>query len=163
VDVLCEGACVYHRYNKQPIEIGRLQRFAMDAFYQNGAALTPKTAEQRAGKVACIGAGPLHLRCRGASPARIWGDDFRKEVFTGWLNTYGVAEYKLRASDSLREIDLIRELGVEFHFVIRLTGRGFAELEQEFDFIFLGIGLGRIRSLEIPEEFAGSCGCAEIH
>ena len=26
VDVLCEGACVMHRYNKQPIEIGRLQR-----------------------------------------------------------------------------------------------------------------------------------------
>ena len=32
VDVLCEGACVFHRYNKQPIEIGRLQRHAMDAF-----------------------------------------------------------------------------------------------------------------------------------
>src|SRR5258708_4888612 len=32
VDVLCEGACVMHRYNKQPIEIGRLQRHAMDYF-----------------------------------------------------------------------------------------------------------------------------------
>src|SRR5437660_1178653 len=30
VDVLCEGACVLHRYNKQPIEIGRLQRYAME-------------------------------------------------------------------------------------------------------------------------------------
>src|SRR5882757_7945587 len=29
VDVLCEGACVLHRYNKSPIEIGRLQRHAM--------------------------------------------------------------------------------------------------------------------------------------
>lgn len=38
VDVLCEGACVMHRYNKQPIEIGRLQRFAMDAFYDAGAS-----------------------------------------------------------------------------------------------------------------------------
>jgi dihydropyrimidine dehydrogenase (NAD+) subunit PreT len=33
VDVLCEGACVLHRYNKEPIEIGRLQRHAMDHFY----------------------------------------------------------------------------------------------------------------------------------
>src|ERR1700719_93198 len=33
VDVLCEGSCVMLRYNKKPIEIGRLQRFAMDAFY----------------------------------------------------------------------------------------------------------------------------------
>ena len=30
VDVLCEGACVMHRYNQQPIEIGRLQRHAME-------------------------------------------------------------------------------------------------------------------------------------
>src|SRR5438270_3052267 len=29
VQVLCEGACVMHRYNKKPIEIGRLQRYAM--------------------------------------------------------------------------------------------------------------------------------------
>src|SRR5215813_2444873 len=30
VDVLCEGSCVMLRYNKKPIEIGRLQRFAME-------------------------------------------------------------------------------------------------------------------------------------
>src|ERR1700733_1861206 len=34
VDVLCEGACVMHRYNAKPIEIGLLQRYAMEAFYQ---------------------------------------------------------------------------------------------------------------------------------
>ncbi len=32
VDVLCEGACVMHRFNREPIEIGRLQRYAMDKF-----------------------------------------------------------------------------------------------------------------------------------
>src|SRR5215470_17711467 len=59
VDVLCEGSCVLHRYNKKPIEIGRLQRYAMDAFYASGAALPTRPA--RAGKpapqVACIGGG----------------------------------------------------------------------------------------------------------
>src|SRR3984957_14028259 len=39
VDVLCEGCCVMHRYNKKPIEIGLLQRYAMEAFYANGAKL----------------------------------------------------------------------------------------------------------------------------
>src|SRR5215470_12600866 len=39
VDVLCEGACVMHRYNKQPIEIGRLQRAAMDWFYTHNHSL----------------------------------------------------------------------------------------------------------------------------
>ena len=63
VDVLCEGACVYHRYNKQPIEIGRLQRHAMDAFLQNDAALPKKSLASKPGRVACIGAGPASLAC----------------------------------------------------------------------------------------------------
>src|SRR6202165_1497174 len=55
VDVLCEGACVLHRYNKQPIEIGRLQRYAMDHFYANGARLPFAPAPDRTQRVACIG------------------------------------------------------------------------------------------------------------
>src|SRR5438876_4696792 len=39
VDVLCEGSCVMLRYNKKPIEIGRLQRHAMDRFYDSGSGL----------------------------------------------------------------------------------------------------------------------------
>ena len=39
VEVLCEGSCVMHRYNKQPIEIARLQRFAMDSLHESGAPL----------------------------------------------------------------------------------------------------------------------------
>src|SRR5881628_3781755 len=35
VEVLCEGACVMVRENYKPIEIGRLQRFAMERFYEN--------------------------------------------------------------------------------------------------------------------------------
>ncbi len=46
VEVLCEGACVMHRYNKQPIQIARLQRFAMDALHASGAPL-PFDARQR--------------------------------------------------------------------------------------------------------------------
>src|SRR5271165_6152099 len=61
VEVLCEGACVMQRYNKQPIEIGRLQRFAMDAFHARGGKLKRKFDGRREGKVACIGAGPASL------------------------------------------------------------------------------------------------------
>src|SRR5271156_7142905 len=61
VDVLCEGACVMHHYNEQPIEIGRLQRFAMDAFHARGGKLARKFEGRREGKVACIGAGPASL------------------------------------------------------------------------------------------------------
>src|ERR1700694_1054244 len=63
VDVLCEGSCVMHRYNKQPIEIGRLQRHAMDHFYATGARLPLSVIEARPQRIACIGAGPASLAC----------------------------------------------------------------------------------------------------
>src|SRR5579864_2697698 len=61
VDVLCEGACVMHRYNKQPIEIGRLQRHAMDYFYAHSPSLP--VGSDRKKRVACVGAGPASLAC----------------------------------------------------------------------------------------------------
>src|SRR4051795_7567046 len=60
VDVLCEGACVMHKYNKQPIEIGRLQRYAMEN--AKGVVLAPRSASAHF-KVACVGGGPASLSC----------------------------------------------------------------------------------------------------
>ena len=153
VDVLCEGACVYHRYNRQPIEIGRLQRYAMDAFLGSGAALPVKSAVTKTGKVACIGAGPASLACA----AELRQQGFRVTVFEqkslpGGLNTYGVAEYKLRSADSLREIEMIHALGVEFCFGEEINAAKLIKLEKEFDAIFLGIGLGAMHKLGIANE-----------
>src|ERR1700689_980830 len=53
VDVLCEGSCVMHRYNQKPIEIGRLQRFAMDRFYDTKGRL-PVAESAIALRVACV-------------------------------------------------------------------------------------------------------------
>src|ERR1700690_4450765 len=51
VDVLCEGACVLHRYNKQPIEIGRLQRYAME---NSTNVVLPPRGEPVNFRVACV-------------------------------------------------------------------------------------------------------------
>ena len=153
VDVLCEGACVYHRYNQQPIEIGRLQRHAMDAFLHNGAALPKKSSADKLGKVACIGSGPASLSC--AAELRQQGFAvavFERKALPGGLNTYGVAEYKLRSADSLREIEMIRALGVDFRFGEDISPAKLAKLENEYDFIFLGVGLGAMHKLGIPGE-----------
>src|SRR6201996_6517786 len=61
VEVLCEGACVMHRYNEEPIAIARLQRHAMDAFHASGGKLVRRVEEDRAGRIACLGAGPASL------------------------------------------------------------------------------------------------------
>ncbi|MCI0433125.1 MAG: NAD(P)-dependent oxidoreductase [Gemmatimonadetes bacterium] len=150
VDVLCEGACVMHRYNKQPIEIGRLQRHAMDAFYDRGGRLPPSRSPRR-GRVACIGAGPASLAC-AAELARL---GFAVTVIdkrdrAGGLNTYGVAEYKFRPADSEKEVALVRSLGVEFRLGVEVTSVD--DLEREFDILFIGVGLGSTHALGIPGE-----------
>lgn len=156
VDVLCEGACVMHRYNKKPIEIGRLQRHAMDWFYDGAGALRlPQTGESPAppANVACIGGGPASLAC--AAELRRRGcavTIFDDRPLPGGLNTYGVAEYKLRPSDSLREVELIRSLGVAFQQAEVGDRISLDELEGAFDCIFVGIGLGAMERLGIPGE-----------
>jgi glutamate synthase (NADPH/NADH) small chain len=152
VEVLCEGACVLHRYNQKPIEIARLQRFAMDAFHAAGGKLPLKTTERRVEKIACIGAGPASLACAAELAQRGFGVTvFERRALPGGLNTYGVAEYKLPARASLEEIELIRGLGVEFRPDVEIRSQEDLEkLEREFDRIFLGVGLGAARRLGIP-------------
>ena len=153
VAVLCEGACVMHRYNEEPIEIGRLQRHAMEHFYKSGSALPRRAAEERTGRIACIGAGPASIAC--AAELRLQGFQvtvFDKMPLAGGLNTYGVAEYKLRSVDSLREIEMVRSLGVVFEMREIAGEQDLATLEGEFDAIFIGVGLGAMRKLGIPGE-----------
>lgn len=157
VEILCEGACVLHRYNEQPIQIGRLQRHAMGHFYDGGARLPAPRAAARPGRIACIGGGPASLAC--AAELRAHGCDvtiFESRPLAGGLNTYGIAEYKLRPSDSLREVELIRSMGVRFETAEVGRSVSIAQIEAEYDLIFLGAGLGAMRRLGIPgEDLAG--------
>ena len=107
VEVLCEGACVMHRYNQPPIDIGRLQRHSMDYFYAHSPMIAPGPGNGK--HVACIGAGPASLAC--AAELRRHGFDvtvFDRNPLAGGLNTYGIAQYKLRPGDSQKEVELVR-------------------------------------------------------
>lgn len=154
VQVLCEGACVMHHNHELPIKIGLLQRHAMDFFYTHGGALPRAQMTERGGRIACVGAGPASLACAAELRQRGYQVTvFDRHPLPGGLNTYGVAEYKLRTPDSLREIELVRSLGVKFEFNIEIAGEAtFSRMENEFDAIFLGVGLGPMHSLEIPGE-----------
>jgi len=79
---------------------------------------------------------------------------FDNRPLPGGLNTYGVAEYKLRPSDSLREVEMIRSLGVEFRQADIGKAISLDNLEKEFPLIFLGLGLGAMERLGIPGEDA---------
>jgi dihydropyrimidine dehydrogenase (NAD+) subunit PreT len=149
VEVLCEGSCVMHGRGERAIEIGRLQRFAMETYYDAGGKLPLRTREERGERVACIGAGPASLAC--AAELRQLGLQVTvidRRPLPGGLNTYGVAEYKLRVADSLREVEMIRGLGLKFE-MRDVDAAGISELELEYDAVFLGVGLGSMHRLQV--------------
>ena len=128
----------------------------MDAFWASGERVPTAAPGKHKLRVACIGSGPASLACaaelcrRGAQSTVI-----ERRELPGGLNTYGVAEYKLRAADSVREVEMIRRLGVEFRCGVDVSSAAALEaLEAEFDFIFLGLGLGAMQRLNIPGEEA---------
>ncbi len=154
VEVLCEGACVLHRQEQRPIAIGLLQRHAMEAFHRSGEPLLMKAPPAIDLRVACIGAGPASLACaaelcrHGASVTV-----FDSRALPGGLNTYGVADYKLPTAESLREVEMIRAMGVKFELQTTIeTAASLEELEADYDCIFVGVGLGAMQRLDIAGE-----------
>ncbi len=163
-EVLCEGACVMHEKGIEPIEIGRLQRYSVDYVLDRKIQIFRAGAPN--GKhVACLGSGPASLAC--AAELAKWGYRvtlFDRHELPGGLNTYGIAAYKTRARDSLAEAEMVRALGVEFRQKTEV-GRDitFAQLEKDFDAIFVGFGLGETESIELPgEDLIGVCGAIEF-
>lgn len=156
--VLCEGACVLNEQDKRPVEIGKLQRYAVDPIVAGVAPLF-QAAAPNGYRVALIGAGPASLSCafelrrRGYKTVIL---DANPQA--GGLDTYGIAAYKMRAGDVVKEIEMVRSLGVEIRLGISVGhDLSLAELERDYDAIFLGIGLGETDDLQIPGEDLPGC------
>lgn len=153
VDVLCEGACVLNARDVKPINIALLQRHATDyALKTNAKLFAPGKDTGR--KVAIVGAGPAGLSC--AQDLRRWGHAvtiFEAKPKPGGLNTYGIAEYKLKPATALAEAQMILDLGVVLKTGV-LVGRDVAleSLIADYDAVFIGVGLGATKSLGIPGE-----------
>ena len=162
-EVLCEGACVMHEKGEKPIEIGRLQRFAVDHVLARKIRLI-EPGKPNGRRVACVGSGPASLACAAELARKGFRVTlFDREELAGGLNTYGIAAYKTRASDSMREVELVSSLGVEFRQNTEI-GRDvtFVQLEKDFDAIFIGVGLGETWAMDIPgEDLEGVSGALE--
>jgi glutamate synthase (NADPH/NADH) small chain len=163
-EVLCEGDCVMNKEGEKPIQIGSLQRYAVDYVFDNKIRLF-QAGTPNGRRVACIGSGPASLAC--AADLAKWGYEvviYDKNELAGGLNTYGIAAYKTRAHDSLREVKLVEELGVKFQQGV-VVGKDvtLAELEKKFDAVFIGVGLGETWALDLPgEDLEGVYGAMEF-
>jgi glutamate synthase (NADPH/NADH) small chain len=151
-EVLCEGACVDNTLLREPVQIGRLQRFATDAATARGVRFYvpgPPTGK----RVAVVGSGPAGLTC--AHELRKRGHDvvvFEARDVPGGLNTLGIAAYKITTEFGLSEVELVRQVGLDLRLNQRVTADGLVKLLKEFDAVFLGVGLGHTYPLGIPGE-----------
>jgi glutamate synthase (NADPH/NADH) small chain len=155
VEVLCAGACVHQHMGSPTIAIGRLQRYAVEAVLDRGEAPRLLRRRERNGKrVACVGAGPASLACAGYLALEGFSCVvFEKRALAGGLNTSGVAPYKMHVEDALREVDLVRDLGVEIRTGVEVGRDPTPErLLEEFEAVFLGAGLGADTRLDIAGE-----------
>lgn len=165
VEVLCVGDCVYNEMDIPPINIGRLQRFATDMAFEKGWEFF-KAGPDSGRSVGLVGAGPASLAA--AHRLRRFGHKvtiYERSNTVGGLNTTGVAPYKLRADDSLSEIEWLMKIGgIDIVYGVEIPKtHTWAELEKKHDALFLGFGLGPDSRLDIPgKDLKGVQGAVEF-
>ena len=154
VEKLCEGACVYNLMDEEAIPIAKLQRYSTEKAMANKWSLFTRKASTGK-KVAVIGAGPAGLSCAHMlSREGIDVTIYEKEKLGGGLMTYGIAAYKVTPQFCKEEVDYILSIGgIEIKYEQEL-GKNISmdELQKNYDAVYLSIGVGLARQLDIPGE-----------
>ena len=158
VEKLCEGACVFNLLEEEPIQIARLQQYSTSIAMEKNWQLFERKKTPlgvRVKKVAIVGAGPAGLSCAHVLARE--GVDvtiYEKESKGGGLMTYGIAAYKVTPKFCEDEVNYITSIGgIEIKYDQEL-GKDFSvvQLKKEYDAVYLGIGVGVARQLDIPGE-----------
>ncbi|MBQ3551987.1 MAG: NADPH-dependent glutamate synthase [Clostridia bacterium] len=150
----CEGMCV-RGAKGEPVAIGRLERFVAD-WHNIHSKEKAKRPAANGHKVAIIGSGPAGLTCAG-DLAKL---GYQVTVFealhvAGGVLVYGIPEFRLPKSIVQREIDTLKELGVEIQTNV-VIGKTITidELMQDhgYEAVFIGSGAGLPKFMNIPGE-----------
>jgi dihydropyrimidine dehydrogenase (NAD+) subunit PreT len=156
-ETLCEEACVRETAEGEPVQIGRLQRYATDRLILGD--VHPFTRAPETGrKIAVVGAGPAGLAC--AHRLAMHGHSvtiYDARPKGGGLNEYGIAAYKATNDFAQAELDWLMKIGgitVEYD---RRLGADFTltELQQSHDAVFLGMGLAGVNEMTLAGDHEG--------
>ncbi len=153
-ETLCEEACVREIAEGKPVEIGRLQRHATDVLMEDDTH--PFTRSASTGKtVAIVGAGPASLAC--AHRLAMYGHDvviYEARPKGGGLNEFGIAAYKSTNDFAKKEVDWLLKIGgIDIRYGRSLgTEISLDNLQNEFDAVFLGMGLSGVNALSLEGE-----------
>ena len=149
----CEAQCIHVKMGHQPVAIGYLERFVAD--HAESSQQSAISNQQSAIKVAVVGSGPAGLTFAGDMAK--YG--YKVTVFEalhaiGGVLKYGIPEYRLPNAIVDKEIDGLRQLGVEF-VTDTIIGKTVTVDDLQADgykAIFVASGAGLPRFMGIPGE-----------
>ena len=152
---LCEKVCVRNTQEGRPVQLGRLQRHAVDALMESAQPQLFTRAAPTGKTVAVVGAGPAGLAC-AHTLARLGHAVvvYDAKPKAGGLNEYGLASYKTPDDFAQKEIAWLLDIGgITLRQGWRLeTPAQLDALRQDHDALFLGMGLQQTHLLGVPGE-----------
>ena len=153
----CESKCTMG-IRFEPVGIGRLERYVAD--WHNANATEKAQAPAPNGhKVAIVGAGPSGLTCAGDLAKKGYAVSIFEALHkAGGVLVYGIPEFRLPKAIVAKEVETLKELGVEVatNVVIGKTLTIDELFEKGFEAVFVGSGAGLPNFMNIPgEHFKG--------
>ncbi|MDO9582247.1 MAG: NADPH-dependent glutamate synthase [Desulfomicrobium sp.] len=153
-EIQCEGNCVLGRKG-EPVAIGNLERFAADWERAQQVCELPLREKSTGKKVAVVGSGPSGLTVAGdlilkGHEVTIF-EAFHKP---GGVLVYGIPEFRLPKDIVASEVSCLQTQGVkiECDVVVGRTETVDELFELGFDAVYLGVGAGLPRFMNIPGE-----------
>lgn len=153
-EIQCEGNCIVGKKG-DPVAIGNLERFCADYEREHGTGELPPKAGPTGKKVAVVGSGPSGLTVAGDLITK--GHDvtiFEAFHKPGGVLVYGIPEFRLPKAIVAQEVNFLARLGVnvQCNAVVGRTVSLDELFEQGFDAIYVGVGAGLPRFMNIPGE-----------
>jgi ferredoxin len=152
----CESACTRGEID-DPIAIDDIKKFIAEQDLNDGNRFAPRIKHEYGKKIAVVGAGPAGLSC--AYYLAVDGYKvtvFEKQQALGGMLTLGIPAFRLEKGVINAEIDILKELGVEFRTGVEV-GKD-ASLDdlrgQGFKAFYLAIGAQAGRKLGLEGEGA---------
>ena len=150
----CEGSCILAKKG-EAVAIGNLERYVADRERMTGKGDLPPIAPPTGKRVAVVGSGPSGLT--------VAGDLIQKghevtifEAFhkPGGVLVYGIPEFRLPKEIVFSEVNFLERLGakLECNAVIGKSVTVEELFEEGYDAVYLGVGAGLPRFMNIPGE-----------
>ncbi|MCX7950817.1 MAG: FAD-dependent oxidoreductase [Clostridiales bacterium] len=152
----CESACTRGDID-EPLAVDEIKKFIAEQDLRSDRRFVPKKRHDYGKKIAIVGAGPAGLSC--AYYLAIDGYKvtvFEKEKKLGGMLTLGIPLFRLEKDVVEAEIDVLRELGVEFKTGVEvgkdITLNDLRRQGYEAFYIAIGAQAGRKLGIEGEDE-----------